>query len=100
MNKAEIATVERLRREGKELSAIAQETGISINTIKSHCSRHGIPAPRLIRTCMFCHSEIVVDRIARATIDGSTALRVRLKPCILMTVGVGCSRSGNNRDCH
>ena len=58
MNKAEIATVERLRCEGKELSAIAQETGISINTIKSHCSRHGIPAPRLIRTCMFCNAEI------------------------------------------
>lgn len=58
MNKAESATVERLRREGKGLSAIAQETGISINTIKSHCSRHGIPAPRLIRTCMFCHAEI------------------------------------------
>lgn len=58
MNKAEIATVERLRREGKGLSAIAQETGISINTIKSHFSRHGIPAPRLIRTCMFCSAEI------------------------------------------
>lgn len=58
MNKAEIATVERLRREGKGLSAIAEETGISINTIKSHCSRHGIPAPRLIRTCLFCNAEI------------------------------------------
>ena len=58
MNKAEIETVERLRREGKGLSAIAQETGISINTIKSHCSRHGIPAPRLIRTCLFCNIEI------------------------------------------
>lgn len=58
MNKAEIATVERLRREGKGLSAIAEETGISINTIKSHCSRHGIPAPRLIRTCLFCAAEI------------------------------------------
>ena len=58
MNKAEIATVERLRREGKGLSAIAQETGISINTIKSHFSRHGIPAPRLIRTCLFCSAEI------------------------------------------
>ena len=58
MNKAQIATVERLRREGKGLSAIAQETGISINTIKSHLSRHGIPAPRLLRTCMFCNAEI------------------------------------------
>lgn len=58
MNKAEIATVERLRREGKGLSAIAQETGISINTIKSHFSRHGISAPRFIRTCMFCNTEI------------------------------------------
>lgn len=58
MNKTEIATVERLRREGKGLSAIAQETGISINTIKSHFSRHGIPAPRLIRTCLFCNAEI------------------------------------------
>ena len=58
MNKAEIATVERLRREGKGLSVIAQETGISINTIKSHFSRHGIPAPRLIRTCLFCAAEI------------------------------------------
>ena len=58
MNQAEIATVERLRREGKGLSAIAQETGISINTIKSHCSRHGIPAPRFIRACLFCNAEI------------------------------------------
>ena len=58
MNKAEIATVERLRREGKGMSAIAQETGISINTIKSHCTRHGIPAPRLIRTCLFCTAKI------------------------------------------
>lgn len=58
MNKTEIATVERLRREGKGLSAIAQETGISINTIKSHFSRHGISAPRIIRTCMFCNAEI------------------------------------------
>ena len=57
MNKAEIATVEWLRREGKGLSVIAQETGISINTIKSHFSRHGIPAPRLIRTCLFCNAE-------------------------------------------
>ena len=32
VNQAEIATVERLRREGKGLSAIAQETGISMNT--------------------------------------------------------------------
>ena len=58
MNQAEIATVERLRREGKGLSAIAQETGISINTIKSHCSRHGILAPRFIRACLFCNAEI------------------------------------------
>lgn len=58
MNKAEIETVERLRREGKGLSAIVQETGISINTIKSHFSRHSIPAPRLIRTCLFCNAEI------------------------------------------
>lgn len=58
MNKAEIATVELLRREGKGLSAIAQETDISINTIKSHCCRHGISAPRLIRTCVFCNAEI------------------------------------------
>lgn len=58
MNQAEIATVERFRREGKGLSAIAQETGISINTIKSHCSRHGIPAPRFIRACLFCNAEI------------------------------------------
>lgn len=58
MNKAEIATVERLRREGKGLSAIAQETGISINTIKSHLSRHSISVPRLIRICMFCNAEI------------------------------------------
>lgn len=58
MNKAEIATVEWLRREGKGLSVIAQETGISINTIKSHFSRHGIPAPRLIRTYLFCNAEI------------------------------------------
>lgn len=58
MNKSEIAIVERLRREGKGLSAIAQETGISINTIKSHFSRHGISAPRIIRTCMFCNAEI------------------------------------------
>ena len=57
MNKAEIATVERLRREGEGLSAIAQETGISINTIKSHLSRHGISAPQRSRTCLFCHSE-------------------------------------------
>lgn len=39
MNKAEIATVERLRREGKELSAIAQETGISINTMHPYDGR-------------------------------------------------------------
>ena len=58
MNKTQIDTVERLRREGKGLSVIAQETGISINTIKSHLSRHGISAPRLIRTCMFCNAEI------------------------------------------
>ena len=58
MNKTEIATVERLRREGKGLSAIAKETGISINTIKSHFSRHGVPAPRLIRVCLFCTAEI------------------------------------------
>ena len=58
MNKAEIATVERLRREGKGLSAIAQETGISINTIKSHFSRHGISAPRHARTCLLCTAEI------------------------------------------
>ena len=58
MNQTEIATVERLQREGKGLSAIAQETGISINTIKSHCSRHGIPAPRFIRACLFCNAEI------------------------------------------
>lgn len=62
MNKAEIATVERLRREGKGLSDIAQETGISINTIKSHFSRHGIPAPQLIRTCLFCHSELKTSK--------------------------------------
>ena len=63
MNKAEITTVEQLRREGKGLSAIAQETGISINTIKSHCSRHGIPAPRFIQTCLFCNTEIrMTDR--------------------------------------
>ena len=58
VNKTQIDTVERLRREGKGLSVIAQETGISINTIKSHLSRHGISAPRLIRTCMFCNAEI------------------------------------------
>lgn len=58
MNQAEIATVQRLRREGKGLSAIAQETGISINTIKSHCSRHGLSGSRPIRTCMFCNTEI------------------------------------------
>ena len=58
MTKEQIATVERFRREGKGLSAIAQETGISINTIKSHFSRHGISAPRFIRTCMFCNAEI------------------------------------------
>lgn len=58
MNKAEIATVERLRREGKGLSAIAKETGISINTIKSHFSRHGISAPRHARTCLLCTAEI------------------------------------------
>lgn len=62
MNKAEIATIERLRREGKGLSAIAQETGISINTIKSHFSRHGIPAPRYARTCLLCHSEIKTSK--------------------------------------
>ena len=58
VNQAEIATVERLRREGKGLSAIAQETGISINTIKSHCFRHGLSGSRPIRTCMFCNTEI------------------------------------------
>ena len=58
MNQAEIATVEQLRREGKGLSAIAQETGISINTIKSHCFRHGLSGSRPIRTCMFCNTEI------------------------------------------
>lgn len=58
MNQAEIATVERLRREGKGLSTIAQETGISINTIKSYCSRHGLSGSRPIRTCMFCNTEI------------------------------------------
>lgn len=62
MNKTEIATVERLRREGKGLSVIAQETGISINTIKSHLSRHGISAPRHARTCLFCHSEIKTSK--------------------------------------
>lgn len=41
VNQAEIATVERLRREGKGLSAIAQETGISINTMYVE---RGIPA--------------------------------------------------------
>ena len=58
VNQAEIATVERLRREGKGLPAIAQETGISINTIKSHCFRHGLSGSRPIRTCMFCNTEI------------------------------------------
>lgn len=58
MNQAEIATVEQLRREGKGLLAIAQETGISINTIKSHCFRHGLSGSRPIRTCMFCNTEI------------------------------------------
>lgn len=33
MNKSQIVTVERLRHEGKGPSAIAKETGISINTI-------------------------------------------------------------------
>ena len=33
MNKAEIETVERLRREGKGLSAIAKETGISRSNV-------------------------------------------------------------------
>lgn len=40
MNKSQIETVERLRHEGKWPSAIAKETGISINTIKSHLGRH------------------------------------------------------------
>ena len=62
MNKAQIATIERLRHEGKGLSAIAKETGISINTIKSHFSRHGISAPRRIRTCLLCHSEIKTSK--------------------------------------
>lgn len=51
------ALIEQLRHEGKGLSAIAKTTGLSINTIKSHYTRHGIPASQHIRTCMFCHAE-------------------------------------------
>ena len=58
MNKDQIATVERLRHEGKGPSAIAKETGISINTIKSHLGRHGLSVPRRTRTCLLCHTEI------------------------------------------
>lgn len=62
MNKEQIATVERLRHEGKGPSAIAKETGISINTVKSHLGRHSISAPRRARTCMLCHSEIKTSK--------------------------------------
>lgn len=58
MTKEQIIVIEQLRHEGKGPLAIAKATGISINTIKSHCTRHGISAPRLIRTCMFCHAEL------------------------------------------
>ncbi len=58
MTREQIAMIERLRQEGHGLLSIAKATGISINTIKSHFFRHGIPAPRFIRTCMFCNAEI------------------------------------------
>ena len=58
MTEQQIATVVQLRLEGNSSSAIAEATGISINTIKSYCSRHGIPASRRVRTCLLCHAEV------------------------------------------
>lgn len=62
MTKAQIATVERLRHEGKEPSAITQETGISINTIKSNLSRHVVSIPWRARIYLLCHSEIKMSK--------------------------------------
>ncbi len=58
MTEQQIATVVQLRLEGNSSSTIAEATGISVNTIKSYCSRHGIPAPQRVRTCLLCQATI------------------------------------------
>lgn len=58
MTEQQIATVVQLRLEGNSSSTITEATGISVNTIKSYCSRHGIPAPQRVRTCLLCHTTI------------------------------------------
>ena len=58
MTEQQISRVVQLRLEGNSSPAIAKATGISINTIKSYCSRHGIPGPQRVRTCLLCHAEV------------------------------------------
>lgn len=51
-----------MRESGVPIPAISAQLGISENTIKSYCKRHGIhsgnPSRRKILYCLQCHAEI------------------------------------------
>lgn len=51
MTKDETQRVDALRRKGMGYGAIAQELGLSINTVKSYCRRHALPDGTACEEC-------------------------------------------------
>lgn len=62
MTKQQKQIIAELRESGVPISSISEQLGISANTIKSYCQRHGIlplnKPRRNIRFCLQCHIEI------------------------------------------
>lgn len=52
MNKSIISQIDRMRLEGCAPTAIANELGISVNTVKSHIRRHPVIPGTL--PCLYC----------------------------------------------
>ena len=52
--------IERLHAGGMGYKAISHELGISVNTIKTHCRRHGIKPQRKSQDiCLFCGKPLI-----------------------------------------
>ena len=55
-------TIASMRDSGVPITSIAQQLGLSVNTIKSYCKRHGIhsgnQSSKNILFCLQCHKEI------------------------------------------
>ncbi|MCM1270631.1 MAG: RNA polymerase subunit sigma-70 [Ruminococcus flavefaciens] len=62
MTKQQKQVITEMRECGVPIPSIAEQLGISANTIKSYCQRHSIlpfnKSKRNIRFCLQCHAEI------------------------------------------